>query len=127
MRDILFSQSIDLLQTEARCTFFGCGFAFFQHYFEYDYGSYPHNSILEATITWGLPATLFLLACIVIGARKIQWTLPLPQVGLLSFLISLKSGDLMGGWLAMSFAFYLAGRGLGDVTMGATRKVVHRE
>lgn len=53
-RDILFRQSLELMSDRWDCVLIGCGFSFFQTYYSYDFGMYPHNSFLELIITFGL-------------------------------------------------------------------------
>lgn len=53
-RDVLMFQSIDLLNQNIACGIFGCGFNYFQSYWNLPFGLYPHNIFIEATITFGL-------------------------------------------------------------------------
>ena len=54
LRDILFVQSIELLYFENKCIVVGCGFNYFQVFYDYDYAMYPHNILLETIITYGI-------------------------------------------------------------------------
>lgn len=52
MRDILFGQAYDLILSDS-CVIFGCGFNYFQVFYNYVFGLYPHNIFLEAILTFG--------------------------------------------------------------------------
>jgi hypothetical protein len=43
LRDVLLLQSIELLSEEIKCLAMGCGLNYFQIYYGYGYGMYPHN------------------------------------------------------------------------------------
>lgn len=53
MRDVFVAQGLDLLANEPICMLSGCGFNYFQSYYGYQNGSYPHNIPLELLITFG--------------------------------------------------------------------------
>lgn len=53
MRDILFSQVYTLILSES-CVILGCGFNYFQVFYNYVFGLYPHNVFLETILTFGV-------------------------------------------------------------------------
>jgi len=89
-RQILYEQAVALLRSDGVCLTFGCGFGYFQHYYGYFAGSYPHNIFLELGIVFGVPLALLIVAA--------------SGYGVLSFLKSRVSG---GGFIVLLF-FYLA-------------------
>ncbi len=113
-RDFLFVNSVTLLVEQPGCLALGCGFDYFQDYFGYRQGLYPHNFFLEAIITWGLPLVLFIGAGAVLGMR-----LYFRERGYLrdalflhfsySLLVSLKSGSSMSAWVVMAACFLFWG------------------
>jgi hypothetical protein len=100
MRDVLLTQSIDLLKEQAACLFMGCGFNYFQIFYGYGFGMYPHNILAELVITFGvfLGGILIVLAGLGIAFgflshysyRFIYW------IFLYYFLVAFKSGSLIG-------------------------------
>jgi hypothetical protein len=99
MRDELAAQTFELLSDKVMCLFSGCGFGYFQVYWHYDFGLYPHNSVLEALVTFGLPigGVLSLLSIAGIARSYFGWGAnnPLFYILLVQYLISLKSGSLL--------------------------------
>jgi hypothetical protein len=69
-RDVLIFQAVNLLSEQPSCLLTGCGFGFFQYFFGYDRGLYPHNFIVEMVITFGFPATTLILVGTVLGMAK---------------------------------------------------------
>jgi hypothetical protein len=69
-RDLLILQAVSLLLDQPACLLTGCGFSFFQHFFGYDLGMYPHNFIVEMVITVGIPATTLILVGTILGMAK---------------------------------------------------------
>jgi len=112
MRDILLGESIQLLAENPRCLILGCGYVFFQNYFDYSYGLYPHNIVVESLITWGICIVLPLSIMFFKGVAKIDRNTPYFWVGVYMTLIGLKSGDVIGSWLALSFVIAVSGIGL---------------
>jgi hypothetical protein len=96
-RDILFIQSFALMLDRLDCVLIGCGFNFFQTYYSYDFGMYPHNSFVELIITFGLISVplilLAVLGCALGYLTKFGNTFMF-YVLLYFFLISLKSGTI---------------------------------
>ena len=111
-RDFLFEGAIDILANEPKCFLLGCGFAYFQNYYGYEYGLYPHNLFLEALITWGAPLVTASFVLFIYGALKEAKSDFLTWVGVYFVLVSFKSGDLLGSWLALTFIFYYVGVGV---------------
>lgn len=115
-RDILLQMSFDLLAQEPGCFIWGCGYFYFQQFHGADYGLYPHNIYIEAIISFGFPITtlLFILAIIgVFSGRKLGL---LSGIGSYTLLIGIKSGDIVGSWIALIFIFHLCGMGLSALT-----------
>lgn len=114
-RDILALQSFFILTEDARCAFFGCGFTYFQFYYNYSPGLYPHNYLLEFLITWGVPLTIFIFTTAIMGFRKsLRDSKNKPHIFtyIFFFLVALKGGELMASWIVTSFTFYFSGIGL---------------
>lgn len=109
-RDMLAMNVIELISVNLSCINIGCGPGYFQNYFGFDFGLYPHNSILESIIVFGLP--LMTLICIMVIGGVIKYLLvfkkdcPFFLIFLFSFLVSLKSGSLLGSWLLMVGAIF---------------------
>ena len=111
-RDLLLLDAINLLSDNPRCLLFGCGFGFFQSYHMYDKGLYPHNSIVEAVIVFGLPVVLVVGALFLRGLylylrSKKSFDLILGFT-LYSGLVSLKSQYLYSCWIFMVSVFYFS-------------------
>lgn len=60
-RDVLAGNAIELLNQDQVCLFVGCGFNAFQHFWGYRVGLYPHNIMIEAVITFGVPIAIFIV------------------------------------------------------------------
>jgi hypothetical protein len=98
-RDILLGQSIDLLKDQTSCFVIGCGFNYFQVYYDYNFSMYPHNIFAELLITFGIFVGMILIILILSGTAYgffsfysknfFYWVL-LYYLG-----ISLKSGSLI--------------------------------
>lgn len=61
-RDFLLKQSFLILFDNYNCALTGCGFNYFQLHYNYEFGMYPHNFIMEMIITYGLFLGLLILA-----------------------------------------------------------------
>lgn len=131
-RDILLEQVIDLLVNEPRCLIVGCGPGYFQRYYAYDFGSYPHNSIAEAIVIFGFPLLIIGLAFAAIGFEKYFKKVGGLDLYFLLFIysafISLKSGYLFGSWVLVSGFFVFIGIGFArtdKVTSSGARSSLH--
>ncbi len=110
MRDDLFRDSLVLINDNLQCLVIGCGVGFFQHYYSYEFGLYPHNIIIEMVITFGLLITLTTLILVARG-MYLQFR---KQVGselfILFFffhvLLAMKSGYLFGSWFVIIGGLY---------------------
>lgn len=111
LRDVLFSQAIALLFSDNRCFFIGCGFGAFQNYYGYPIELYPHNILLESFLTWGVLSTMLMVMLFIVGLLKGKGTGVLSYLGLYSVMIGMKSGDIVGSWLAFAYIFYNASIG----------------
>ena len=99
LRDVLLSQTADLLANEQICLISGCGFNFFQFYYGYEFSMYPHNIITELLITYGVFIALPIVALLSVGIWRAFWDnvgtsfvfyFSIFQIG-----IALKSGTLI--------------------------------
>lgn len=112
-RDMLLAQSFDLLDVNFHCLFHGCGFAFFQKFYGYEVGMYPHNFLAEALITFGLPITLMMSIFVMHGVfryykfnGKVDFLI---LILLYQIIINLKSGSLTNGWfMNAAFLFFIS-------------------
>jgi hypothetical protein len=98
-RDVLVAQSISLLADKPACIIGGCGFNYFQYFYNYEYGLYPHNFAMELVITFGLLLALPLFLYILFGAWRL-FTDPRADRFFFYFsmyvlLVALKSGSLI--------------------------------
>ena len=108
LRDVLAMQALELVFQNPWCLLFGGGFGYFQKYYGYDYGMYPHNILLEFVITFGLPVAIITILLFVIGITRIYKEKGssnlITIIGLYVLMIGLKSGSLIGfmtvGYLA---------------------------
>lgn len=111
-RDTLLLESLALLLDKPRCVFFGCGLGYFQEYYGYEYGRYPHNWVVEFLISYGilvLIPVLGLAASFVVKNYK-NFSINERFLVILScyfFIISLKSGSLLGDALLYGSFFSL--------------------
>ena len=99
LRDELIKLSLNLLYNEPKCLILGCGFSFFQDYYGFNYGMYPHNVILEFVITYGLLISIVIFSLLFIGLKNIIFSkskiLLIDIFVIYFFLIMLKSGTLI--------------------------------
>ena len=73
LRDMLLSQTADLLASEPACLISGCGFNFFQLYYGYEFDMYPHNIIAELLITYGMFIGLPIVVLLCVGIWRAYW------------------------------------------------------
>lgn len=125
LRDILFNESLHIISNESNCFLFGCGFTYFQEYYGYSYGMYPHNILLEAAIVWGVPLVLFVISLFALGFAKSGRGKFLSWIGIFFVLLGMKSGDVLGSWFALSFIYFYAGVGL-SALVGSSRLLRRR-
>lgn len=128
-RDVLAAQSTDLLAENPVCLAVGCGFGFFQRYYGYEYGMYPHNVLLESAIVWGVPAVVLVFAAVVVGVAVSLKRNP-QGVGMVvflaySFLILMKSGTVYNAWLFVALASYHGAVGVLEVFKRGAREKPH--
>lgn len=99
LRDELIYLSLNLLYNEPKCLVLGCGFNFFQDYYGFNYGMYPHNVIIEFVITYGLFISIIIFSLVFIGLKNIIFSktkiLLIDIFVIYFFLIMLKSGSLI--------------------------------
>ncbi len=111
-RDFLLNQVLDLLSQEPRCLIAGCGFGYFQHYFNYEFGMYPHNFLAESIIVFGLPISA-MFGFLVIGGlishyKSIKQIDFFVLLFLYTLLVGIKSGCLFGEWFYTAASMYFA-------------------
>ncbi|MCM2558502.1 hypothetical protein NDQ41_07290 [Alcaligenes faecalis] len=106
LRDVLLRQASDLLTDNPICLISGCGTSFFQYYNNYDLSLYPHNSIAEAIIIYGIPLVFLMAFFTILGMIKYHKKSQNLDLFLILFIyffiVSLKSGYLMGSWFLIS-------------------------
>lgn len=114
MRDILASQALTLIYENPLRLLFGGGFNYFQKYYGYEYGLYPHNLLLELIITFGLPVgivTILLLVLGIIRVYKKQGLNIFMIIGLYMLIWSLKSGSIID-FIAVGYLAYFVTIGM---------------
>lgn len=109
LRDQLLEDAFRLLTSNPLCLMTGCGFAYFQWFFGYEYGLYVHNQLVEVVIALGLPVTFCFLCLVVYGAWRLRGV-PLFDGFLVyimgfAFITALKSGNIEGSLLLMPLCF----------------------
>lgn len=111
-RDALLYQVIDLLSNELSCLIFGCGPGYFQTYYRYDFGLYPHNLLAESVVSFGIFLTAIFLFFVARGLRRYWKSVgrldPFLLVVLFFSIVGLKSGYLFGSWVFVAAFFNLA-------------------
>ncbi len=114
-RGDLYRMAYELISGQYFCSFFGCGFGYFQNHFNLAPGYYPHNLFLELAIVYGIPLSVFFLMVVGYavyvdvrrnGAANILFYLVLFYL----FIIQLKSGTLLGAWWLMAGFVCLSSR-----------------
>jgi hypothetical protein len=112
LRDVLLNQVVTLLSQEPKCLVIGCGFGYFQSYYDYDFGMYPHNFIAESIIVFGLPITMIFFFSVIGGVKTYSRRVGYIDLFVLIFLylaiINLKSGYLFGDWLFTAALMHLS-------------------
>lgn len=119
-RDILFYQAIDLIFDNSVCMFFGCGFEFFQKYYGYESGMYPHNVLVEFVVVYGFPLFFVFFAFVAKGVLAYFRVIGLDLFLILFFYVftvSMKSGDIVGSWLMMASCIYFFVHGVGRINV----------
>lgn len=113
-REILLRQSYELLIYNPDCLVWGCGLGYFQKYYNYSLGMYPHNEAVELVITHGIFLTLFVVMCVSIGFWSFVKNEPRPApLALLysySLLLALKGGTVFSSGLFISLSLYFTVR-----------------
>jgi hypothetical protein len=112
-RDLLMRKVLDLLIDQPLCMFLGCGPGFFQKYYGYEFGFYPHNSIAEALLIFGLPLLVLGLTFAMHGFITYYKRVGRFDLFMVFFvyncLVSLKSGYLFGSWVLVAGVFFFIG------------------
>ncbi|WP_157277039.1 hypothetical protein [Thauera aminoaromatica] len=120
-REDLYLKALELVGSNSTCSYFGCGFAYFQKYYGLGAAYYPHNFFLELVIVFGIPLSLILIALAIGGVivdggeYRSRNHLFLLVLGFF-FLIQLKSGALLSAWWLMAGVFWLGSRALSSMS-----------
>jgi len=120
LREILLRQAAQLLAEQPACLTVGCGFGFFQRYYGYDSGLYPHNIALEAAIVWGIPLVLATAVLVFFGfvtyLRRSRSQNDAFVLFYAYFLfLFLKSGTILGAWFVLGGSIHFLGITLGEL------------
>lgn len=120
LRSFYYNGSMEILNNQPACFLTGCGFSYFQYYNNFEWGRYPHNSVLELIISFGLFLSLVLISLSLIGCRREfsghGYRLnPIFYFFLFAFMVSLKSGTLISSWVFFSYLLSFAGLGLASL------------
>jgi hypothetical protein len=111
MRDLLLENSFSLLAQEPICLIFGCGIGYFQNYYGYQAGLFPHNVPVEFLISFGLLFFIPVFFLTLVGLWKIYIRETMSShfgfIFLFFFLISLKSGTLLTSYILAGTGAYL--------------------
>lgn len=112
-RDFLLWQGYELLREKPQCLLIGCGFGYFQKYYQYGFEYYPHNVLVESVISFGLPLVLLCLLSafsgLVLHIRKLGAPDLLAVFFGYALIVSLKSGYLLGSWMVLgSLCYFMA-------------------
>ncbi|MDZ4076341.1 MAG: hypothetical protein U1E04_16500 [Hylemonella sp.] len=109
-RDVLLRQSWGLLVDNPDCLIWGCGLGYFQKYYNYSFGMYPHNEVVELVITHGMFLTLFVVMCVSIGfwsfVKDEPRPAPLALLYIYSLLLALKGGTVFSSGLFIALSLY---------------------
>jgi hypothetical protein len=125
-RDQLLIQVLNLLSLEPTCLLVGCGFGYFQYFYGFDFGLYPHNFIAESIIVFGFPVSAIFGLMVLDGARDYYRKNESMDLFLLFFtlsvLVAMKSGSLFGGWFFTASSLYFAAISYSKLTRNLVKK-----
>lgn len=124
-RDVLVSQVFQIFSQKPKCLLLGCGIGYFQIFYNYPQGMYPHNLVLEFIVSFGAPLALFIAVLTLVGVREV-WRIEGRSSAFLVitayfFVIGLKSGGLHTSWITTSAVLYLAAIGVRRLYMTGSR------
>lgn len=112
-RDVLLGQVVDLLINEPRCFLIGCGPSYFQVYYSYDFGLYPHNHFAEAVVIFGFPLVSIAVGLATRGAflyyRKTREFDLFLLFFIYSLIVGLKTGYFLGNWILNAGMLFFIG------------------
>jgi hypothetical protein len=107
-RVFLLDLSINLLLDDPITVLFGGGLNYFQSYWSFPSGRFPHNFIIEALISGGIPLCLIYVQLYiypVFSTLIMAWRMRLPwetrvclSLAILFVVVALKSGTLLSSW-----------------------------
>jgi O-antigen ligase len=128
LRDVLAMQAVGLIENKPECVIIGCGYNYFQNYYGYESGMYPHNSVLESIVTYGAPLTLLIGFLAVGGASNLMKSRldgsAFFMIFIFFLIVSMKSGSLISSWYVCAGIVFLITRFICGGAMGAGRKLV---
>lgn len=111
-RDSLLKEGFDLLVDKPICLFLGCGIGYFQEYYGYSKSLYPHNFLMEFIISYGFIIFFTFMLSAFLGFLSYMKAKHKSNlfcfVFSYFFLISMKSGYMIGSWFAFaSLLFFI--------------------
>jgi hypothetical protein len=112
LRDQLMVETFGLLMQNPSCILVGCGFEYFQYFYNYDFGMYPHNFIAESLISFGFLVTCIFGFLVFNGIRSYHSKVGGVDFFILYFfydgIVALKSGELFGSWFFTAGSIYFS-------------------
>jgi len=122
-RDVLYGMSLTQLGQEPSLLIGGGGLNAFQDYWGLSTGEYPHNILLDALISGGLPLALVMILIYIappiratfVGVRRRLSADERFSIAIMAFLvlIQLKSGSMLAAWDLFGFTcLFLAARSI---------------
>lgn len=95
-RQQLFADAVTILQDKPYCLLAGCGFQYFQAFWDFPFSAYPHNYILDFLISIGLPLTALIYTIYAKSTLRFMnqpANVPCAYIMVYLFIISMKSGS----------------------------------
>lgn len=121
-RASLLNDAVALLADNPACLFLGCGFGYFEKYYGYSAGLYPHNFVLEFLISLGVIVLVPLILAAVFGLLLKIRASGFLTFGLYVFLyfsfVAMKSGSLLSAWFVLVPLVYYGAVGCFRVSRG---------
>ncbi len=109
-RDTLLKQSYRLILDKPICLISGCGFGYFQKYYNYPIDMYPHNELVEFLITHGAVLTLLTIGLVGGGAwiffKGDPKLSPLALIYMYLLLLALKGGTVFSNGLFIALSLF---------------------
>jgi hypothetical protein len=112
-RNVLLQQVVELIKNEPGTFIFGGGTGYFQSYYGYDFGLYPHNHLAEAVVIFGFPLVFFSVLFVVRGGyiyyRQAGEIDLFMIIVTFIFISNLKSGYFLGNWMTNAAGCFFIG------------------